>query len=541
MLWADATMADSTVTTERITSRADLDSGDAGIYEYWMGQDRIAEKEEEKWRKRARGIVRRYRDERAVNSTATHRFNILWSNVQTLIPTLYGRTPKPDVQRRFKDQDDAGRLASTLLERCLAYSMDMFDFDAVMKAGVQDRLLPGRGTCRVLYIPHFGDEIESDKATDSNAEFESAEAAASDVDSPADAGPPEREVTYEEAVLRYVFWEDYREGPARTWEEVPWIRYRAYMNRKQLVTRFGKKGKKVELNFSPKGSPESDKNDPPPDIYRKAEIWEIWDKTNEQVIWIAPRTPDLVLDTVDDPLGLPGFYPSPDPLLATTTTDKRIPVPDFMEYQDQAYELDLLTGRIDRLTRALKVSGVYPGAQKQALQQLIDDGTENKLIPVEDWAAWSDKGGLQGMIQWMPIKEIAETLIRLYDARDRAKSLLYEVTGIGDILRGETNPIETATAQQLKANFSTRRIVPQQRDVARFARDAIRLLAGVIAEHFSAQTISAITGYPHLAPVPQVGPPPPQWLPAPMQAPPQQGMQPGMAPPGGSPPLRLVA
>src|SRR5579883_3303781 len=64
------------------------------------------------------------------------------------------------------------------------------------------------------------------------------------------------------------------------------------------------------------------------------------------------------------------------------------------------------------------------------------DTAENKLIPVDDWGAFADKGGLPGMISWLPIKEIAETLIRLYEARDKAKQILYEITGIGDIMRG---------------------------------------------------------------------------------------------------------
>ena len=97
------------------------------------------------------------------------------------------------------------------------------------------------------------------------------------------------------------------------------------------------------------------------------------------------------------------------------------------------------------------------------LQQLIDEGTENRLIPVDDWPAFADKGNLANLIQWMPIAQVAETLIQLYNARDRVKAVLYEITGIGDIMRGMTNPNETLGAQELKANFATRRIVPQQK------------------------------------------------------------------------------
>lgn len=542
-------MVDAAALGDRIEERKDLGAGDEAVFAYWQAQEAIAEKEERTWIKRARNIVKRYRDDRGDSITFTgegkHQFNVLWSNVQTLLPTLYARTPKPDVERRFKDEDPVGRLASTLLERCLSYSLDAGDFDSVMKAVVQDRLLPGRGVARVLYVPTFGDKMPAQGEEAESAEDDDAEAQGSDIDSEGDEDEPDdegaekketaeplREVTYEEARAEYVFWEDYREGPARQWCEVPWVRYQSYLTRDALIKRFGKtKGAKVQLDFTPKGmSGDPEKDAPPPDLYKKAIVREYWDKSKKQAVWIAPGTPDLVLDTQDDPLKLQDFFPNPDPLLSTTTNEKRIPVPDYVEYQDQARELDNLTARIDKLTAALQVKGVYPGENKQVLQQLFDGG-DNTLVPVEDWMAFADKGGLEKMILWVPIKQIAETLIQLYNARDRVKALLYEITGLSDILRGETNPNETFGAQELKANFATRRITPQQKDVAKFARDLLRLLGGVIAEHFSAKTISMITGYPQLDPVPQLPPRP--------QAPPQLMMQQLASPPavngGGSP------
>jgi hypothetical protein len=530
-----------------IEERDDTGKGDAGLFAYWEGQERIAAKGEDRWVKRGRAVVKRYRDDRGDNSTVS-RFNILWSNVQTLKPTLYARTPKPDVQRRFLDQDETGRLASMLMERALSYSLEQHGFDDMMTAVVEDRLLPGRGVARVMYVPHFGEPLDE---AGNDQEFDAADAAGADAGNPGDQGavgrqqdmprtaaPDDlREVIYEEVVPVYVFWEDYREGPARTWREVPWVRFRAFMTREAMVKRFGKKkGGAVELDFSPRGGDSDRSEKPPPDLMKKAVIHEVWDREKKRVVWYAPGTPDLILDEMDDPLGLPDFFPCPSPLLATTTNDKRIPVPDYTEYQDQARELDTLTARIDKLTKALKVAGAYAGSEKQVLQQLINDGSENLLIPVEDWMHLQDRGGLNGVIQWMPIQQIAQVLIQLYDARDRVKAMLYEVTGIGDIMRGATSPMETLGAQQLKANFSTRRIVPQQRHVASFARDMIKLMAGVIAAQFSADTLSQITGYPILQPVPQLPPPPPQWLPAPMQAPQAAPPMPMGGPPAGAPP-----
>lgn len=528
-----------------VETEADFGSSPEDQVAYWLAQDKVAEKLERKWIRSSKKIVKRYRDDRSQLPLSTeHRYNVLWSNVQTLRPAIYNRTPKPDVERRFHDQDDIGRTAAMILERAISNSLDRCSFDLQMNAAVEDWLLPGRGVMRVMYVPHYGDELPDETAENTEKWGASAvvandgdedkteppldnSAPDSDMAQAGDMPPPMpqdpnapklREVVGEESVLKYVFWEDYREGPARQWSEVPWIRYRAFMKREELIDRFGSTGKKVNLDTSisyqqtATAKSSDDKGDALPDVLKQAEIWEIWDRAKQRVIWIAPGSADLgFLDEVDDPLQLPGFFPSPDPLLATTTTDTRIPVPDYHEYQDQAIELDVLTARIDRLLRALKVSGVYAGSEKQALQQLIDAGTENKLIPVEDWTAFTDKGGLSGLIQWVPIQQIAETVIQLYAARDRTKQALWEISGMADVMRGVSDPSETATAQSIKAQFGTLRLSDRQRQVSRFARDNIRLVAYVIAGQFSNKTISEMTGFPQLQPVPPA-PPGPQFI-----------------------------
>lgn len=492
---------------DTVEEAKDFGDGDAGLWAFWSAQEMIAEREERRWVRQGRRIVKRYRDERPENGTDTHRFNILWSNVQTLIPTLYAKTPKAEASRRFRDNDPVGRLAAELLERSIEYSLETTGFDDVMLAVTEDRLLPGRGVARVLYVPHFGDPIPNEQQDDPTLETVDGEA-----EGAVPAAPQEREVVWEQAPVIYVFWEDYLEGAARQWAEVPWVRYRSYLTRDELISRFGtEKAKLVTLDYTPKGG--EGLKDAPADVYKKAIVHETWDKAKKRAVWWAPGSSGVILDEQDDPLKLNGFFPNPNPVLATTTNDRRIPVPDYHEYQDQALELDVLTQRINKLTRALKISGVYAGTEKAVLQQLIDDGTENKLIPVDDWASFmGDKGGLSKLIDWVPVQQIAEVLIQLYDARDKVKQTIYEITGLSDILRGATDAGETFGAQQIKQSFAMMRIAPQQRSIARFARDIIRLVGCVIGQHFSTKTISMITGYPQLAPVPPVPPAPPASL-----------------------------
>jgi hypothetical protein len=489
--------------TGAIETRADIGDEPGDVVRFWLQQLRLAEREDRLWIRRGRKVVKRYRDERALTGKQGARFNILWANVETLKPILYGRTPKPDVERRHKNNDDVARIGAEIIERALSYEDDLDEFSEVMEAVVEDRLLPGRGVARVYYEAKFGDPEEDPDA---------------EPDEETGDRPTFRPVSSERAPVRYVFWEDYRESPARNHKEVWWKAYRTYMTRDELKGRFGAKiGNAVTLDYSPKGVGEDGVDGPQADAFKKAQVWEIWDGKKQRVIWIATSYKDAPCDTKDDPLGLPGFFPSPRPLSATTTNETLTPVPDFAEYQDQAVELDILTARIDKLQSVLKVAGIYPGSEKATITQLVDESSENKLIPIENWAAFMDKGGLQNMIHWLPIEQIAKVLIGLHEARDKVLQTLYQITGMADILRGETNPNETLGAQQLKSQFATRRISKAQKQVARFARDLMRLRGFVIAAHFSAETLMEMTGLPE--PLPELPPPPPQMM---IPAPPPQ-------------------
>lgn len=119
----------------------------------WIETIAVYDKEFKKWEGRVEKILKRYRDEsRKDNSGA--RFNILWSNVQTAIPAVFSRLPKPDVSRRHRDNDPVGRVAALLLERALEFEVDHYaDYRAAMRNSVQDRFLGGRGVSWVRYEP----------------------------------------------------------------------------------------------------------------------------------------------------------------------------------------------------------------------------------------------------------------------------------------------------------------------------------------------------------------------------------------------------
>ena len=452
---------------------------------FWQAELQRSGKHESTWRKRARKVVQTYRDERG--SEDTH-FNILWSNTQTQRPALYSATPKPVVKRRHRQEAPVMRDAATMLERSVSYALDpggAYDFDRVGSRCILDFLLPGRAVARVKYHPVL---VKKNRKVTSEIQPDVAEY---DMD---DDGMFLFEEEFEELVdeevrIYHVPWDLYRQSVANYWEDVWWVAYgNNFLSREEIIEQFGVEHADVPL----KHIAHSEEKDGPPPLgeereVKKAQVWEIWDRDERRVYAVVEGYDRLLMDT-EDPLQLRGFFPSPEPALIVETTDTLIPIPEYTLYQYQAEELNIITRRIENLVEAMKLSGLYPGSQKNLIEQLLKS-KENTLVPVEDWGAITERGGLNGMIEWVPLRDVADAWQRLMVYRQELVQSIFELTGISDIQRGSTDPRETKGAQQIKASFASRRLLPKQQETQRFFRDLFRLQAEVIAEHFETDTI----------------------------------------------------
>lgn len=580
------------MTTEpgSVESVRDFGSDAGAAARRWRTEIDLAKKDRALWTKDVKKITKRFRDARTENDTAS-KFNILWSNVQTLGPAIYSRMPKPTVERRFMDRDPVGRTACRIMENVLNFQIEAGYFHRSLKLARDDYLLTAQGVAWIRYEPTYGDAEAEDKLTDTDADTganeaggdesaalaqpEGYEAPGAGIASPAHAAgagdaetselapgdgmaEPQQEVLTEKVCVDYVHWSDYLCSPARVEDEVTWKARRSFLTRGQLTRRFTALDEKqiaaIPLDHTPSGMTAEDANKPENDLLKKATVWEIWDKADKKVIFLAEQYSDAPLEVVDDPLHLQGFWPTPMPVIGTTTNDTVVPVPDYIQYRDQAQELDDLTTRIGLIISAIRVAGVYDSSWP-ILGRMLDDGGENKLYPCDSWAAFGEKGGIPGAMSFLPIKEMSDVLVALYQARQQVKADLYEVTGISDIVRGssEGGAPKTATEQRIKGQFANLRLTDRQGEMARFARDTLEIMGEIIAEHFSAETLYEMSGFAqwgmdeHLPPEPDqdapegtpmpppgmghnggppmdAGPPPPQAGPG---APPMAGPPPG--------------
>ena len=460
----------------RIESSKDFADTPQGMAQRWSAEIEASKKELEKFQEKADKITRRYLDKRDDWQEEQSRVNLFWSTTKVLLSLLYARPPRASVARSFLDaDDDQARVAGQIMQRLLNRSFDdnVSDWDATVRQGIEDWLVVGMGQLWERYeVETVVEEIPAQFDPLTGEEI-------------APASTYER-IVNEDAPCDYVYWKDFFWSPARTWPEVRWVARRVYMTKDQLVKRFGEEIAKIVPTSSTKPK---DINDGQPgfDVWSKAEVYEIWCKENKRVYWLAKGC-EVILDYKDDPLGLDKFFPCPKPLIANVTSSNFMPRADYVFAEDQFNELDEINTRITWLTRAAKVVGVYDKSA-DGIQRMFNQAAENQLIPVDNWAMFSESGGIKGKVDWVPIDQVVNAIERLRQYRQDKTVQIYEVLGISDVMRGSSRASETATAQQIKAQFGSTRIQLMQFYIAEWITEALRIKAEIIAKHFQPETI----------------------------------------------------
>jgi hypothetical protein len=436
-----------------------------------------AKKELERWQETASRVVKRYLGGKTTSAASVSDdggvFNLFWSNVNILKAALYAKQPRADVSRRHKDyMDDVARVGGEMIERILNLDMDSraSDFDAALRHVIEDRLVPGMGQMWLRYDPTFvKQKVEPVNDPQTGAQLV--------------AGGEFEVIGDEHVASDYVYWKDFLYSPARTWSEVRWVARGVWMTREQLVAKFGKIGETVPLQ-NPRGSRNTlPENDP----WSKAQVWEIWSKETRYVCWKVLGFEPL-LGEQPDPLGLQNFFPCPKPLIANTSTTGFIPKADYQMLRDQYVELDVVSARIALLEDAIRVAGVYDKGSPQ-LSQLISNRIQNAMIPADNWAMFAERGGIKGAVDWFPLEQVITALDKLREVKRALMTDLYELTGLSDIMRGATVASETATAQQLKAQYGSVRMQFMQGELAEFVQSALGIKAEIMAAHFQPETL----------------------------------------------------
>jgi hypothetical protein len=487
---------------------ADVETTDnkaSALVKNWMKEIGDANKREKKFRTVARDCVNLYE---AKTPDATP-FAILYSNTETLIPAVYNARPIPIVTRRYKDADPNGKAVAETSTRILKFLIDTQDkdydsFDELMQPAVVDALVTNRGLTRFKFVAH----------EDTDAEC-----------------------VYGEAVR----WDKFLHGYARTWKKVPWIAFEHDMSKDELKTNFPKISLGDLRKFTDENSDEDSLSPEDRDEMagvKSYKVYEIWDKVKREVLFISGVSPDRPLRHISDPLDLTSFFPIPKPLNFMRKITTLIPTPLYVQYRSQAAELNELTVRLKAIIKAIKFRGAYNSTIEGIEKMLTAD--DNTLVPIENMASMPENTSIDKVFWTVPTNDLASTAQILYQQREQCKQVIYEITGISDILRGASVASETATAQNIKNQWGTLRLKRMQKEVQRYVRDALEIMLEIASEKFEVQTMRQMTGLQFFtnAEKQKVG----QALQAQAaQAQAQQAMNPGQpAPPPPAPPPEVA-
>ena len=439
---------------------------------WWMNEIKTVEDYFRKtWWGDAETAIERYLDVRGKNTSSDNRlddsrhrkYNIFWANVQIIKAALYASPPKPSIRRQHEDaKDDVARTAALILERIINFGLDkdQSDMHSAFDCATESVLIPGLGQAWLRY--------------EADVVGEDAEAVIED----------------ERVCTDIVNWRDFLFSISRIWEEVWWVGRRIWMKKKSFIKAFGVANYKKIKDQATASTPDKNGFLEKGFLHGRVEVFEIWCEASNKVYWVN-RHLEEVLKEKDDFAQLDKFFPCPKPLLATHTSNFLYPVPDYRMVSDQYEELDTLNDRISTLTKALRVVGVYDSSQPE-LKQLLSGGEFN-MIPVQDWASYAEKGGMDKIVDWFPVEVIAKVLTELNEQRILVVNQIYELTSISDIMRGASNPRDTLGTNKLKAQYSSVRLQLRQQDVGKFVRGCIQLKCEIICKKWSPETIKRVS------------------------------------------------
>lgn len=383
------------------------------------------------------------------NAEGDTPYNILYSNTEVLLPALYSATPKPDIRTRFRGENL--KPIPEVCQRFLTVAADPGNpgedcFDSAMSDAVLSSLVPGMGYVRIRYVE--------------------------------DRSFP---LVYESGAFQTLIW-----GKATRWSKVPWLAFKHPMKRDQMLKQFAISPDEAQIEYKPSADSDADSED--------CCVYEVWDKATKTVYFLSEEWNKTVLKTSPDPLGLVGFYPTPGLLCLTAKPGKLAPIPLFRFYKNQAEELNRVSVRLNKVLSAIRVRGAYNSLLGDSLKKILSDETsENELIAAEEAAMLAQSGGFDKQIWLLPIEKLIVVAQELYNAREAIKQVIYELTGISDIIRGSSVASETATAQDLKAKWGTVRLRRMQTLVGNYARDLFRMSIDCGADHIPADKWAAIT------------------------------------------------
>lgn len=434
-------------------------------------------------------------------------YPIYWSSCKTLEPAYYSRTPKVLSKRKGGISDAVALTMSLIIERMGEHFEDCTDFDDVMQSAVLDFIHADKATTQVSYemedrvrkvpvplmlgpegdslIDEAGVPFEGDWKQDGQGGFFY-----------------EKEEIYQAKKIKFMpcpYDEVLHTPDAKCETEIYEKAYYFFLPEDEAKKRFPGK----EFNWKTGDRTKEDKSiletPAPTPLGKYIEGWECWCKSTKKVYWISEQFEGGFLDVKDDPYKLRGFFPSAKFILGSRPSKHLYPTPVFMQLLPLIDELHCAADRISILIERIKRRALVDGSNVELLAALnsLSDG---EYVAVDNLQQVLEKGGVENLVWFIPVKELVDCITELSQIQEKFKNEFFEWFGVPDILRGQTDPIETAAAQEMKTGAAQDRFKFPKKLVARLARDSIEMMIDLALSVMSDEEIGEIVNVRHMDP-----------------------------------------
>lgn len=459
--------------------------------------------DEDGWLTNAEASWKRYKQQDTSKYNKKSTFPLWYSTAKIRQPLVFSKVPEIVAQPIDDDKQGFVTEVASLAEKLGNVLIKQFPFHAVASSANDDNLLTSLGLARVMVDAEFvtepkremleimtisvmgqdGQPVPQEQLVDSNGQ-------------PVDPtlvqytyeGEPYIEleevserVEKETAFLKSVCYKEFIwDWEARDFSEWDYCGFRSRLTKRQVVKRFGAEA----LEVLPKGDSDGDDKK---EVRRKYEVIELWWKPNK-TRYIFAMGADDYLSVSEDPLKLENFFPIAYPLMTNLTTENSIPVTEYAAVKNI---LDHIDDVYDRKSQALRISrprALYDSSVPELAALLGNTRSSSKdYIGVPDLATMMQQGST--FVQYLDTSPIINAL-NTYRTEFAEQLQAYDqITRLSDSVRGVTNPYESATATERKAQSVNHGIIDQQQDMQRWCRDSIKLLIDAALEHFSNERI----------------------------------------------------
>ena len=450
------------------------------LQKVWLRRIKDEEQSHEDFRKRGRDVNEVFNDDLGMDDELY--VPLLWSVVQVEHSGIYSSQPVPDVRPANDEKNEQFRKASDVLERGIAHFVDDQSFDDNFHRTIDDYLAPGLGVIRcklkseIIDVPVVTEppppEIQWE--LDSRPDGEEIEEAM--------YAQTEKGIGNQSIFWEYVSWDRFGWEPCIIWSHCDWIYFRHRMTQAQIKERFGRTAKASKDTH--------DKGDNTSWMRKTFDIYEVWDKKNRKVLFIA-KGEDTPLEVNDDPLGLADFYPIPAPLMTNIPSKELIPKADYDYIEPYDKELNRLQER--RMALIAQIKAV--GAHDQGLPELGDifEQEDGQSLPIPNLAQRTQNGGFDQVMFSLPLEEKVAVLAKLTEQIQFVKMQVDEILGIADIVRGVSNAKEGVGTQELKGRWVGIRLSRKRDTVAYTVRQMFRIMGQILTTHFTDENLTRMT------------------------------------------------